>query len=80
LQKFLGKIILVKCTGSAENPKRFIQAGNYALVTDIYEKYFPENFHFVDGLNLLRQDFIKVELSLIGNKKNRNFRYRFRSK
>ena len=34
---------------------RFIQAGNYALVTGIYQKYFGENVHFVDGLNLLRE-------------------------
>jgi len=34
---------------------RFIQAGNYALVTGIYQKHFGENVHFVDGLNLLRQ-------------------------
>ena len=34
---------------------RFVQSGNYALVTGIYQKYFGENIHFVDGLNLLRQ-------------------------
>ena len=33
---------------------RFIQSGNYALVTGIYQKHFGENVHFVDGLNLLR--------------------------
>lgn len=34
---------------------RFIQSGNYALVTGIYQHYFGDNVHFVDGGNLLRQ-------------------------
>ena len=42
---------------------RFIQAGNYALVTGIYQKHFGENVHFVDGLNLLRQCYyIRLDL------------------
>ena len=36
---------------------RFIQVGNYDLVTGIYQNHFDnENVHFVDGLSLLRQD------------------------
>ena len=34
---------------------RFIQVGNYDLVTGIYQKHFDKNVHFVDGLSLLRQ-------------------------
>ena len=45
---------------------RFIQVGNYALVTGIYEKHFEENVHFVDGLNLLRQGSHIYMNSIIG--------------
>ena len=44
---------------------RFIHVGNYALVTDIYQKHF-EHVHFIDGLSLLRQGFHIYLNSMIG--------------
>ena len=41
---------------------RFIHVGNYALITDIYQKHF-ENVHLVDGLSLLRQGFHIYDIS-----------------